>query len=236
MKKTRCTVTWLGHSAFHILSPSGKGVLIDPWLTNPNAPADAIRITPVDLILVSHGHSDHLGETMAIAQRSGAKVLSIFEVCLYLRAHGVPSAEGLNKGGSISVDGITVTMIDAVHSSGIDVGESVTAGGEAAGFVVKLENGYTLYHCGDTALFGDMKLVRRLYRPDLMMVPIGGLYTMGPVEAAVACTFVNPHRIIGMHYGTFPVLSGTPAMLRKHLPAKLRAKVVELTPGKAVAL
>ena len=232
-QENKLTITWLGHSAFYLISSSGKRVLIDPWLDNPKAPSYAKNLDGVDLILVTHGHSDHLGNTIEIAQRTGAKVLAIFEIIIFLQNKGVSSnqAQGMNKGGTIDFDGIKVTMVDAKHSSGIDVGTTVIPGGEAAGYVVRFENGFTVYHAGDTSVFGDMKLIAQLYKPDVALLPIGGFYTMAPREAALACKLLKPHHIIGMHYGTFPAISGTPDELKKHLPVSLRKRVITLEPG-----
>lgn len=232
----RVKVTWLGHSAFLLESPGGKKVLIDPWLDNPNAPPGAKELPPVDLILVTHGHSDHLGNTVELAKNTNAKVVGIFEVCLYLQSKGVSGALGMNKGGTADVDGIRVTMVDAVHSSDIDADGNVIPAGEAAGFVVRFGDGHAVYHAGDTALFGDMKYIAELYKPEIALLPIGGFYTMGPREAAKACELLNPKHIIGMHYGTFPVLSGTPGELRRHLHARLKGRVMELQPGKPMEM
>jgi len=142
----------------------------------------------------------------------------------------------MNKGGTTDVDGISVTMVDAVHSSDIGADGKVVPGGEAAGFVVGFSGGRTVYHAGDTALFGDMKYIAEFYKPDIVLLPIGGFYTMGPREAARACGILNPKHIIGMHYGTFPVLSGTPGELKKYLPARMKGRVKELEPGKTVEI
>lgn len=228
-------LTWLGHSAFHVQSASGKSILIDPWLDNPMAPPDAKAITNVDVILLSHGHSDHIGNTVEIARRTNAKVICIYEVGLFLRAAGVSDVVGMNKGGSAAVGEIKITMVHARHSGDIDVdGKVVAAGGGAAGLIVRLENGFTLYHAGDTSLFGDMKFIGKLYSPDLALLPIGDLYTMGPREAALACELIKPKKIIGMHYGTFPALTGTPQLLKKYLHTKMKNRVLELTPGTPV--
>jgi len=229
-------VTWLGHSAFLLEPPGGKRVLIDPWLDNPRAPSGAKEIAPVDIILVSHGHSDHLGNTVEVAKRTGATVVAIFEIALYLQAHGVENAVGINKGGTTTIDGVQITMVDAKHSSGIDDGTTVLPGGEAAGFIIRFPNGFVAYHAGDTSLFTDMKLFGKLYHPRAAFLPIGDLYTMGPRDAAMACQYLSPRHIIGMHYGTFPALTGTPEELRKHLPAKLRDKVRILEPGSVATL
>ena len=225
-------VTWFGHSAFLFQSPNGKRLLIDPWLDNPRAPAGAKNISGVDIILITHGHSDHIGNTIEIAKRTNAKVFAIFELYLHLTRQGVTSAHGMNKGGTVEVDGISVTMVDAKHSSGVDHEAEVIAGGEAAGYVVNFEDGLTVYHAGDTALFGDMKIIADLYKPKAVFLPIGGLFTMGTREAAYACTLMKPQIIVGMHYGTFPVLTGTPAELRKYLPPQLKNRVIEFEIGK----
>ena len=234
-KKEKLNLTWFGHSAFLLKAPLGRSVLIDPWLENPKAPPGAKAMTPVDLILVSHGHSDHVGNTIEIAQRTNATVISIYEISLYLQKQGVVNAQGMNKGGTMSVDGLKVTMVDAKHSSDLDVGGTVVPGGEPAGFVVEFENGFRMYHAGDTAVFGDMRIIADLYKPQLAILPIGGLYTMDPREAAYACTLLKPKYVVGMHYGTFPVLAGTPTELKKHLPASLKKIVVELEPGRPVS-
>ena len=230
------SITWFGHSAFLLKSPGGKSVLIDPWLDNPKAPAGAKEIAPVDLILLTHGHSDHVGNTIDVAKRTKAPVIAIYEISLYLQEHGVSTAQGMNKGGTMRVNGLTVTMVDARHSSGIDAGGAVMPGGEPAGFVVEFENGFRVYHAGDTSLFGDMKLIAELYKPQLAILPIGGLYTMGPREAAFACKMLKADHIVGMHYGTFPVLAGTPEELRKLLPAAMRKRVMELVPGQGATI
>lgn len=234
-KKEQVNVTWFGHSAFLLQSPGGTSVLIDPWLENPKAPPAAKELAKVDLILVTHGHSDHVGETIRIAQRTQAQVVSIHEISLYFQKQGVVGAQGMNKGGTISFDGLKVTMVDARHSSGLDIGGIVTPGGEPAGFIVEFENGFKVYHAGDTSVFGDMRIIADLYRPSLAILPIGGLYTMDPREAAYACKLLKPKYVVGMHYGTFPILAGTPAELRKHLPASMKQIVVELQPGQPVS-
>ncbi len=229
-------ITWYGHSAFKVETSAGKRILFDPWLDNPKAPPGIKENIDADIILVSHGHSDHLGNTIEIAKRTNARVIAIYELYLHLQSQGVASATGMNKGGSLRLDGISVSMVDARHSADIDADGKLVAGGEAAGFVVEFEHGPTLYHAGDTSLFGDMRLIRTLYRPDIAFLPIGDLYTMGPRAAALACEMLKPKYIVGMHYGTFPALTGTPEQLRKHLPAVMRRRVLELKPGTPVSL
>jgi L-ascorbate metabolism protein UlaG (beta-lactamase superfamily) len=235
-EKPSINITWYGHSAFLLESAEGKQVLIDPWLENPSAPKDAKDISNIDLILVTHGHSDHLGNTIDLAKRTNALVISIFEIFQFLQGQGIVNGQGMNKGGTVSVDGIDVTMVDAKHSSTLDVDGKPIAAGEPAGFIVKFENGYTVYHAGDTTVFGDMKIIGDLYKPDLALLPIGGYYTMGPKEAAYACKLLRPKRIIGMHYGTFPALSGTPAELRRYLPSEMKRRVVGQKPGEKISL
>lgn len=225
------TVRWFGHSAFSLLSPRGRTVLIDPWLENPMAPPKAKEIAGVDIILVTHGHSDHLGNTVEIARRTNAYVVAIHEIGLYLQSQGLSRVEGINKSGSVVIEGISVTMTHAEHSGGMEPGGELRVGGDPAGFIIKFENGFTVYHAGDTGVFGDMQLIGRLYKPDLAMLPIGGYFTMGPSEAAMACTLIRPRHIVGMHYGTYPILAGTPAALRSHLPAPMRSRVRVLEPG-----
>lgn len=232
MKKAKnLTITWYGHSAFTLQSNSGTTVLIDPWLDNPKSPPHAVDSVDADLILVTHGHNDHIGNTVEVAARTGALVVAIHEVSLFLKRKGVGHVEGMNKGGSLTHSTVKVTMVDARHSSGIDVDEVLVPGGEAAGFVVEFENGYRVYHAGDTGPFLDMRLIGQLYKPHLALLPIGDLYTMSPREAALACTLIRPRTIIGMHYGTFPPLTGTPEQLKKHLPPAMRKSVRILDPG-----
>jgi L-ascorbate metabolism protein UlaG (beta-lactamase superfamily) len=224
-------ITWLGHSAFRFDTPGGKTVLIDPWLDNPKAPPNAKTIDTLDLILITHGHRDHLGSAAELARKTGAKIIAIHEVALYFKRNGVDTAEGMNKSGTVAFDGLLITMVDARHSSGIETEQDVLAGADPAGFVIQFENGTKVYHAGDTGVFMDMKLIADLYKPEVVLLPIGGLFTMGPREAARAVELLNPKTVIGMHYGTFPALSGTPAELRKFLPAKHKKKVRVLEPG-----
>jgi L-ascorbate metabolism protein UlaG (beta-lactamase superfamily) len=226
-------ITFLGHSAFK-LTAAGVNVLIDPWLSNPalNTPVD--QVGPVDLILVTHGHGDHVGETVAVAQKTGATVVAIHELSVILARQGAPQVIGMNKGGTVAVAGCKVTMTQAVHSSGVDEGGEVIAAGDPAGFVIEFGNGFVAYHAGDTAAFKDMELIRELYHPELAMLPIGSHYVMSPAEAVLACRMLKSRWVIPMHYGTFPVLTGTPEELIERLKGEPGITVIPLKPGETV--
>lgn len=226
----RLAITWLGHSTFVLRTPGGKRVIFDPWLTdNPACPATMRRPGPLDLILVSHGHSDHIGDLVPVARGTGAPVVAAYELCEWLKRKGVTNVEPMNKGGSIETAGLKVSMTHARHSSScVDDGETVYLG-EACGYVVRLEDGLTIYYAGDTSIFGDMKLLGELYRPDIAFLPIGDRFTMGPVAAAKACELLGVRQVVPMHWGTFPALTGTPAVLKSHLAGSV--EVLDLKPG-----
>jgi L-ascorbate metabolism protein UlaG (beta-lactamase superfamily) len=222
-------ITWLGHSSFLVRTPGGKTILFDPWFTgNPSFPAHA-RPAQVDAILVSHGHSDHVMDAAAVARSSSATVVGIWEVTSWLGTKGVQNLEPMNKGGTITVKGLHITMTEALHSSSFD-DSGVVYLGEAAGYVVKLENGQTIYFAGDTALFGDMRVIGELYKPDIAFLPIGDRFTMGPETAAIAARWLRVTQVVPMHWGTFPLLTGTPEQLVQHL-AGTGVQVLELAPG-----
>ncbi len=224
------SITWLGHAAFRIGTPTGKTIYIDPWLDNPRCPPELKQVDRADAILVTHGHFDHVGNTVDIAKKTSAQVVCIHEVSVYLGAQGVQNVIGMNKGGTVEVAGIRATMVSADHSSGLSGEHGIICGGASAGFVVELENGFKLYHAGDTNVMSDMRIIGELYRPDLALLPIGGHYTMAPREAAYAARLLGVKSVLPMHYGTFPILAGTPAALQEELKGA-GIEVVELSPG-----
>jgi L-ascorbate metabolism protein UlaG (beta-lactamase superfamily) len=226
----RLSITWFGHSTFLLRTPGGTRVLFDPWLTgNPSCP-DALKKPPkVDLILASHGHFDHIEDLLLCARDSGAPVVGIFELCDWLGRKGIQHLSPMNKGGSQTIAGLRVTMTDARHSSGyVDNGQMVYMG-EPAGYVVTIEDGRAIYYAGDTCLFGDMRLIGDIYKPEIAFLPIGDRFTMDPAAAARACAMLGVKQVVPMHWGTFPLLTGTPSDLKKRVPPGV--EVLELQPG-----
>ncbi|MCS7150495.1 MAG: metal-dependent hydrolase [Caldimicrobium sp.] len=222
-------ITFYGHSCFRIISLEGKKIIIDPWLTHPLAPKD-VDLGPYDYILITHGHGDHLGEALKLARTAVTEVIAIHEIQQYLLSKGVPKATGMNIGGSYRTNGLTFTMVPAMHSSSLPDG---SYGGEASGFVITLENGESIYHAGDTGVFGDMSLIGELYQPKVALLPIGDHYVMGPKEAAKACQLIKAPIVIPMHYGTFPILRGTIETFLEELQKyPFRPEVIPLEPGK----
>ena len=228
-------ITWLGHSTFRIESTGGKKILIEPWvMSNPACPDDLKQVDDLDLVLISHGHTDHMGDAVEVLQQSGAIAVGIFDLTTWLGTKGVQNTSGMNKGGTQEVQGIKITATHAVHSSGFLDGDQMVYCGEPLGFVIELEDGFRIYHAGDTALFGDMKLIGELYHPDLVLLPIGDHFTMGPMEAAHAIRLLGVKRVVPMHYGTFPVLTGTPEELRAQAADVEGLEVFELQPGETL--
>jgi L-ascorbate metabolism protein UlaG (beta-lactamase superfamily) len=219
------TITWYGHSCIRIDTAGGKTVLIDPWFANPTSPMSADAVERCDLLLVTHGHFDHLGDAVALASRLRPIWPCMHEMSLWLARRlpgGADAAIGMNKGGTVEAAGLRVTMVGADHSAGDwnAGGETTLYLGEPAGFVVELEDGYRVYHAGDTQVFGDMALIRDLHRPDLAMLPIGGHFTMDPTAAALAVELLGVKDVVPLHYGTFPILTGTPDQWQAALEAR----------------
>ncbi len=228
-------ITYLGHSAFRFVSPKGVVIYIDPFLSaNPRTPAEFKTVDKADLILLTHGHADHLGDTLAIAEKTGARVVAIAELARYLTRKGVKNVIGMNKGGTFSSHGIALTMVNALHSSSFTEGDQVIYTGDPAGFVIRFENGFSLYHAGDTAVFGDMKIIADLYRPEVSLLPIGSHFTMDPREATYAARLLGSKFVIPMHYGTFPVLTGTPEEYVRLMTEVPQTRVLVVKPGETV--
>jgi L-ascorbate metabolism protein UlaG (beta-lactamase superfamily) len=225
-------LTWLGHATFRVETPGGNIVLIDPWVMgNPMCPEKEKTMKHVDILLCTHGHFDHIGDAVEIAKKHNPKVVGIPELCAWMEKKGVKNTAAMNKGGTQTMDDIKVTMVHADHSCGIFDGDEVIYGGEACGYVVEFSNGTKIYHAGDTNVFGDMKIIHELYAPDIVMIPIGDHYTMGPREAAYACNLLKAKTVIPMHFGTFPVLTGRPGDLKKLVPG---VEIVGMKPGETI--
>src|SRR5579875_1714909 len=207
-------ITWLGHAATRI-DAAGRVILIDPFLDqNPAAKTEQKDLDQVDLMLISHGHFDHMADVLPIAQRLHPDIIANFEICAYLQSKGVENCTGMNTGGTVDWNGVRVTMTDAVHSSGITDGDNIIYGGIAGGYVLCFPDGFTVYHAGDTDVFASMQLIGERFHPDVALLPIGGHYTMDPTGAAQAVRLLGVKNVIPIHYGTWEPLTGRPDDLK----------------------
>lgn len=227
-------LTWLGHAAFRFDTPGGKRIYVDPWLDNPKCPESEKDPERIDLIVLTHGHDDHVGGTVELAQKFDCPVVAHVELRGWLSTKGLPEVmeHAGNKGGTIEVDGVKVTFTNAHHSSSAFEDGAFVYLGEPCGLVIAAD-GTSLYFAGDTCVFGDMKIIADIYKPDVAILPIGGHFTMDPVEAAYALDLLGVKRCVPCHYGTFPLLKGTPDELRALAPD---VEVLAPAPGETIEL
>ena len=235
MKLNGIKITWLGHATFLIETPAGKQIIIDPWVqNNPATPESHKKIDHIDFMLCTHGHGDHIGDAVALAKQHDPKVVGVYELAMWMNKKGAKQIMPMNKGGSQEVGDVYVTMVHADHSCGIEDDGQIIYGGEPCGYVIQFQNGVKIYHAGDTNVFGDMHIIHELYHPDIVMLPIGDVFTMGPREAAYALKLLKPQAVIPMHFNTFPLLTGTPEELERRIK-DLGIELHAMKPGETLS-
>jgi L-ascorbate metabolism protein UlaG (beta-lactamase superfamily) len=226
-------ITWLGHATVLIQTAKGTNILIDPFIqNNPKYPKSFELPSKIHYILLTHGHGDHISDAAPVAKKHGSTVVAIYELADYIAKQGVEKTIGMNLGGTVKLDDVSVTMVLAHHSSGAQDQQGTHYVGIAAGYVLETGNGPVLYHAGDTNVFGDMRIIGELYQPEIAMLPIGGFYTMDPKEAAYAARLLGAKTILPIHWGTFPALTGTPQELASLVSTNV--KVEHWSPGDSV--
>lgn len=223
-------ITWLGHATVLVETPKGTKILIDPFIAdNPKYPKGFELPSKIDFILLTHGHGDHMSDAVPVAKKHGSTVVAIYELADFVGQKGVSQTIGINLGGTVKLNDAAATMVDAKHSAAAQDEKGSHYVGVAAGYVISIADGPVLYHAGDTNVFGDMSLIRELYQPKVAMLPIGGHFTMGPKEAALAAKLLDPEVILPIHFGTWPPLAGTPRQLAALVGSAVQ--VVEWKPG-----
>jgi L-ascorbate metabolism protein UlaG (beta-lactamase superfamily) len=231
LKGTR--ITWLGHATVLVQTAKGTNLLIDPFIEhNPKYPKGFELPERIHYVLLTHGHGDHVSDAVPVAKKHKSNVVAIYELAAHMNKEGAENVTGMNIGGTAQLDDVAVTMVEAKHSAGVESKNGTQYAGVATGFVLTITDGPVLYHSGDTTVFSDMKLIRDLYHPEIAMLPIGGFYTMGPREAALAAQFLAPKAILPIHFGTFPPLTGTPDELDALLKGSI--EVIRLAPGESM--
>jgi L-ascorbate metabolism protein UlaG (beta-lactamase superfamily) len=231
LKGTR--VTWLGHATVLVTTARGTNILIDPFIAgNPKYPKNYELPGELPYILLTHGHGDHISDAAPVAKKHNSKVVAIYELADYMQSQGVSETIGMNLGGTVQLGDVAVSMTDARHSAGAQDSKGTHYVGVAAGYVLTIDGGPVLYHAGDTSVFGDMKLIGEIYRPEVAMLPIGGFYTMGPREASHAVRLLGAKTVLPLHFGTWPPLAGTPRQLAELVEKDV--EVVDWEPGQTV--
>jgi len=206
-------ITWLGHATFELEFESGEVLVLDPWITGNPAYPSSYKIDRVDAIALSHGHFDHVNDVLPLAKEFEPKIIGIFEVASFFEKKGAKNTIPMNKGGTVDLGFVKLTMTHALHSSALRDGDELVYAGEAASYILTFKDGRKAYFAGDTTVFSDMAIYAELYQPEIAFLPIGDHFTMGPNEAAYAARMLKVKQVIPMHFGTFPALSGTPAEL-----------------------